>query len=222
MLLMTSRRSGSPPRVRGKGWGGIDGIRLEGITPACAGKSCFVHLVESFHWDHPRVCGEKQASCPEAPLFAGSPPRVRGKGIQPRYHRVAMGITPACAGKSNICGQNRVKSEDHPRACGEKNIKHRRKSSGKGSPPRVRGKANSGSFLRLRYRITPARAGKSSAMLISSSSTRDHPRACGEKHPICCYPPVYPGSPPRVRGKALRSGYFELVDGITPARAGKS
>ena len=120
LLLMTSRRSGSPPRVRGKGWGGIDGIRLEGITPACAGKSCFVHLVESFHWDHPRVCGEKQASCPEAPLFAGSPPRVRGKGIQPRYHRVAMGITPACAGKSNICGQNRVKSEDHPRACGEK------------------------------------------------------------------------------------------------------
>ena len=38
LLLMTSRRSGSPPRVRGKGQEPSESHPLPGITPACAGK----------------------------------------------------------------------------------------------------------------------------------------------------------------------------------------
>ena len=80
LLLMTSRRSGSPPRVRGKGHVCHCSLVCCRITPACAGKSllrvvgqCYEPGITparagkrtsdaagiAFWWDHPRVCGEK-------------------------------------------------------------------------------------------------------------------------------------------------------------------
>ncbi len=52
---------GSPPRVRGKGWRSSPCEPLRGITPACAGKRRSAAKVPKSEWDHPRVCGEKQA-----------------------------------------------------------------------------------------------------------------------------------------------------------------
>ena len=52
---------------------------VDGITPACAGKSGKAEWPSPVNWDHPRVCGEKwpnRISC-----------------------WLAAGITPACAGK---------------------------------------------------------------------------------------------------------------------------
>ena len=69
--------------------------------------------------------------------------------------------------------------------------------------------------------ITPAYAGKSGKSSVSRSSTKDHPRLCGEK------PIHFPvaignlGSPPPMRGKGFAAGVLMPACGITPAYAGK-
>ena len=111
---------GSPPRVRGKALPQSQRQRHNGITPACAGKRSARAAIFpcsritpacagkrsrtpdafSSRWNHPRVCGEKICISRHKRAFAGSPPRVRGKGAGARRGRPARGITPACAGKS--------------------------------------------------------------------------------------------------------------------------
>ena len=94
------RARGSPPRVRGKVCNGII-IRVHHrITPACAGKSFDAGSGTGTHWDHPRVCGEKASQALHTGFRQGSPPRVRGKVCLNANQALALGITPACAGKS--------------------------------------------------------------------------------------------------------------------------
>ena len=171
-----------------------------GITPACAGKRWFVLFRCAIVWDHPRVCGEKHASACTARAALRSPPRVRGKAAAARAGLVAVGITPACAGKRRLSS-----------ACTWQG----------GSPPRVRGKANSPFSRAITTWITPACAGKSPNWFYSRLSGRDHPRVCGEKWlwRSCFSAPC--GSPPRVRGKDLGAGVDCCRSGITPACAGK-
>ena len=131
-----------------------------GITPACAGKSETSTYAGYYIGDHPRVCGEKSLLRAVATHRAGSPPRVRGKDTQNDEHRKQGRITPARAGKSVSAVPARHGDRDHPRACGEKYWKPRKRTLWAGSPPRVRGKAR-GLIQRLnRIGITPARAGK--------------------------------------------------------------
>ena len=49
-------------------------------------------------------------------------------------------ITPAYAGKRKINPAENSILEDHPRVCGEKKLANFDEDSGKGSPPRMRGK----------------------------------------------------------------------------------
>ena len=65
--------------------------------------------------------GEKSLILVNGGAFMGSPPHGRGKGIQPGNHRVAMGITPAWAGKRLGAHGAFIYCEDHPRMGGEKN-----------------------------------------------------------------------------------------------------
>ena len=59
---------GSPPRMRGKA--AEYGLRwkIQGITPAHAGKSASYPAVLDESKDHPRACGEKQEHRQEPPL----------------------------------------------------------------------------------------------------------------------------------------------------------
>ena len=111
---------GSPPRVRGKGAAAPSPTSTARITPACAGKRSrgfgIAHILE----DHPRVCGEKSAQARSQYASEGSPPRVRGKvTLLPCFFDLT-GITPACAGKSEIPAHKHCIVKDHPRVCGEK------------------------------------------------------------------------------------------------------
>ena len=51
--------SGSPPLARGKASTPWIPMMKPRITPACAGKSYELHLIETGHRDHPRLRGEK-------------------------------------------------------------------------------------------------------------------------------------------------------------------
>ena len=93
--------------------------------------------------------------------------------------------------------------------------------AGKGSPPRMRGKACSFVNSFSHVGITPAYAGKSESIPPTVSEVWDHPRVCGEKHRrhrcrLCAL-----GSPPRMRGKEERRKPGKDPARITPAYAGK-
>ena len=151
----------------------------------------------------------------------GSPPRMRGKAIHLFSPFCTVGITPAHAGKRQEYTAMACIREDHPRACGEKYMNLMKEQREKGSPPRMRGKVQPARGVRHPCRITPAHAGKSWPTTCWSRSTRDHPRACGEKA-ICA--PVHKGlwgSPPRMRGKASITEIDTSKARITPAHAGK-
>ena len=114
----------------------------------------------------------------------------------------ASGITPADAGKTPFFGQNLNTEQDHPRGCGENFYPQLLMPVTMGSPPRMRGKHDSETVLYRIGRITPADAGKTCATHDAISLLRDHPRGCGENV----------RTTPRVT----------LIDGITPADAGKT
>ena len=89
---------GSPPRVRGKVLHQRPELCSHGITPACAGKRhpCKVYRVAV--QDHPRVCGEKIITRARLTMWAGSPPRVRGK--QEGHPR-----SQGSQGSPRVCGE---------------------------------------------------------------------------------------------------------------------
>ena len=69
--------------------------------------------------------------------------------------------------------------------------------------------------------ITPAYAGKRLTLYKIWQTVRDHPRLCGEKNPLTFLANWILGSPPPMRGKALRRRYRHSSGRITPAYAGK-
>ena len=71
-------------------------------------------------------------------------------------------------------------------------------------------------------RITPAYAGKRYANGGASTPGGDHPRVCGEKYGQQSESQSQGGSPPRMRGKVDDIETGDLINGITPAYAGKS
>ena len=115
-----------------------------------------------------------------------------------------------------------IAARDHPRACGEQPNDDNATYSMEGSSPRVRGAVTNRLVDRHKFGIIPARAGSRSRTGASTSSTRDHPRACGEQ--AGAWRLAYPdeGSSPRVRGAVEGFMLKDSRFGIIPARAGSS
>ena len=127
---------------------------------------------------------------------------MRGRDTWDTRPCSSIGITPAYAGKRHVCNAPCKGMGDHPRVCGEEQAPGRLCSD--------------------RRRITPAYAGKRPAAWAGAWRTGDHPRVCGEKVVLSIFLVPLMGSPPRVRGKALRFFLIRPSPGITPACAGKS
>ena len=137
----TARNSFSQtPHMRGKGHHPDSSAVWSGITPAHAGKSGWLDL--------------------EPPTFAGSPPRMRGKGVVYVFVPEKLRITPAHAGKRFTASVTTSQSRDHPRTCGEKSTVYPTMLQIEGSPPHVRGKVSQFVDLLCGDGITPAYAGK--------------------------------------------------------------
>ena len=106
---------------------------------------------------------------------------MRGKDTYKLRHDLQPGITPAYAGKSYFGTVTSVSPQDHPRLCGEKVPRSREYSQNQGSPPPMRGKADTGTSSSKGFGITPAYAGKSMERSKYNEVCGDHPRLCGEK-----------------------------------------
>ena len=147
---------------------------------------------------------------------------MRGTVKRIGKQETAEGITPACAGNSQVSVERVRSSQDHPRVCGEQYARSAFFASLLGSPPRVRGTATStGAHLRLPG-ITPACAGNRGVSFADSFFLTDHPRVCGEQLSGDVQAILMEGSPPRVRGTVAASLPRPCRVRITPACAGNS
>ena len=213
---------GSPPHARGR-------RRVVGCGVWCLG-------------DHPRMRGEDFQ-----PHFcelrrAGSPPHARGRRPYSQRRRRAVGITPACAGKTRAPRPTTIRAGDHPRMRGEDPAYGSREAGDDGSPPHARGRLLADGFRDVetgspphargrrpsecgplrRRRITPACAGKTYTRSGMFSTTPDHPRMRGEDaHADGGHAPR-DGSPPHARGRLVLSSRKWQSPWITPACAGKT
>ena len=213
---------GSPPRMRGKQGADGSGAGAGRITPAHAGKTGKYLSPVCSRADHPRACGENYFCAFKQSSVDGSPPRMRGKRKHRAIFRDAGRITPAHAGKTDTLLDIAGYAADHPRACGENNTLKDKNGRYLGSPPRVRGKLSGETKITFTKGITPACAGKTYRIQFRQSPCWDHPRVCGENFGFSTMYFLMPGSPPRVRGKLFELLSDKVLDGITPACAGKT
>ena len=193
---------GSSPRVRGKPDQRRDPVRRERIIPARAGQTC------------PRVRTRTRRP--------GSSPRVRGKRVCRSPLEEPYRIIPARAGQTRAWPYCPAKPSDHPSACGANEASDLAEAASDGSSPRVRGKPG-GTCSPCQFpRIIPARAGQTRRGVRVSSTSPDHPRACGANSCSLSRLSSTSGSSPRVRGKPWRAVCLHGRYRIIPARAGQT
>ena len=117
--IATGTNLGSPPRMRGKPKYDNHADKVNGITPADAGKTQRKSTFVCASKDHPRGCGENISRAVGFGGERGSPPRMRGKPNNMIYIFISIRITPADAGKTTLGIIKFVINQDHPRGCGE-------------------------------------------------------------------------------------------------------
>ena len=214
--------SGSSPRMRGTPFRAFLMAAAAGIIPAYAGNTCRPRRPWTWDWDHPRVCGEHLFSGLCLAFRLGSSPRMRGtRSYDPR--RVCRpGIIPAYAGNTYARSIVTVIFRDHPRVCGEHNMRRAGLAVNQGSSPRMRGTLRFHEDGSASLGIIPAYAGNTCTMFLNLPLLRDHPRVCGEHLCPNCLCTALTGSSPRMRGTLERSDAFLGDDGIIPAYAGNT
>ena len=65
------------------------------------------------------MCGKDPGTLFGGTWKLGSPPHVRERPKPGRFMVIALGITPACAGKTDVNRLCAVIGWDHPRMCGK-------------------------------------------------------------------------------------------------------
>ena len=171
---------GSSPRVRGTPKPETIFCKLRGIIPACAGNTSSTTPSPRPNRDHPRVCGEH---LDDKTLYArqqGSSPRVRGTHAAGDYVAGLYGIIPACAGNTPYNKLPLYDVGDHPRVCGEHQVRDTLYGTTQGSSPRVRGTPRVRERPRRETGIIPACAGNTCRRCLRLAARWDHPRVCGE------------------------------------------
>ena len=110
--------------------------------------------------------------------------------------------------------------KDHPRSCGEQEKGRSPKWIARGSPPLMRGTDVPVNGLLGRTGITPAHAGNSWECWTLFALGGDHPRSCGEQYHAGKDLSIKEGSPPLMRGTAIRSEHHGNIEGSPPLMRG--
>ena len=135
---------------------------------------------------------------------------------------LAVGITPAYAGKTYFLFVTTLLMWDHPRLRGKDDYFEIERLYGLESPPLTRERPDKITISKLRIGITPAYAGKTCTLYCSGYLKKNHPRSRGKD---CTTPYLQikkQGSPPLTRERLQRPEYIGGRSGITPAHAGKT
>ena len=169
---------------------------------------------------HPRVRGERVTRCRHPSGRAGSSPRARGTGLQPRRHPAHGRFIPACAGNGWIARTHPTPQAVHPRVRGERRWRRRCARSRRGSSPRARGTERAHLLDVPPCRFIPACAGNGSADFSLTRLLRVHPRVRGERALSPGVQSSSGGSSPRARGTDTLAATVVVGDRFIPACAG--
>ena len=131
-------------------------------------------------------------------------------------------IIPMRVGTSLICNRVYLFDEDHPHACGDKEVIRLDGLLVIGSSPCVWGQVPPCIRLFERLRIIPMRVGTSVSRLCLASADKDHPHACGDKRSFRKRKFLYSGSSPCVWGQVNTFVTISLPLRIIPMRVGTS
>ena len=175
---------------------------FHGITPACAGKRLRSGGLPHGAGNHPRVRGEEMVWAWTAPTREESPPRARGRVVLHGHFHHLRRITPACAGKSELCPRMPILVAE--------------------SPPRARGRVRSiSASTSITWNHPRVRGEEPERRGVQGRAGGITPACAGKSPPACWAIQAGIESPPRARG---RDGFYlsrHQVCGITPACAGK-
>ena len=131
--------TGSPPHTRGIRANPAVITADMRITPAYAGNTLLILILNFIGRDHPRIRGEYIVFMIKNRLYIGSPPHTRGILYKPILSLPNQRITPAYAGNTYIYFYFFVKEWDHPRIRGEYRNNYLLILHLMGSPPHTRG-----------------------------------------------------------------------------------
>ena len=95
-----------------------------------------------------------------------------------------MGIIPMRVGTSTKVYHEIMCAGDHPHACGDKKLSLEVYTAFVGSSPCVWGQVTTLQPFTPAIRIIPMRVGTRSVAFADDAKTKDHPHACGDKHPL--------------------------------------
>ena len=192
---------GSSPLARGKPSTQSGPTWRRGLIPARAGKTVRRRRTARLRRAHPRSRGENLALTEADDARVGSSPLARGKRVGHDTARAADGLIPARAGKTGIAPSRNGAGAAHPRSRGENAKSHTGLAASRGSSPLARGKLNRRDWTRIRFRLIPARAGKTKQRWGWTRSLAAHPRSRGENEERLVASPRLTGSSPLARGK---------------------
>ncbi len=163
MARAKSSHLGSPPLVRERPSDGAGEVIPFGITPARAGKTwCLSRMAQRCEGSPPLV-RERRRLGPRYLAQPGSPPLVRERLILDCDNQHNVGNHPRSCGKDACVSIIACCMSDHPRSCGKDPSPFFASTIMPESPPLVRERLHLRIDAVLDGRITPARAGKTSA-----------------------------------------------------------
>ena len=215
-----SIKSGTPPRGRGRPLQGPGLSQSVRNTPARAGTTSVQWSRTRRRGEHPRAGGDDRSRILARIGLSGTPPRGRGRRVGGGHDLSRDRNTPARAGTTRISGEAGRATEEHPRAGGDDDLERSALLPRQGTPPRGRGRLETGCLAERGWGNTPARAGTTACLPERSRRCREHPRAGGDDRLRPYQRPAVAGTPPRGRGRRLVGGHPPPGAGNTPARAG--
>ena len=196
--------------------------KVEGLTPAFAGKTSSEPVTAAAIQAHPRIRGEDDRQAPVVWLGAGSPPHSRGRQSDEWTAWGMIGLTPAFAGKTRVYRVSSSTHRAHPRIRGEDQVVVEIHGRVQGSPPHSRGRQWVAAPGLVYWGLTPAFAGKTARNATGDRRRKAHPRIRGEDQFCTLTPAAQHGSPPHSRGRRHAPERWPGRDRLTPAFAGKT
>ena len=214
--------SGSSPLSRGIRKVAVRNPAGEGIIPALAGNTFWLHHHEIIGADHPRSRGEYILNPAGSLRASGSSPLSRGILHTRRLPWRLDRIIPALAGNTPGDMYKRRRKPDHPRSRGEYADSGQGCGPSWGSSPLSRGIHPQTIERAAGQRIIPALAGNTYSAFELTTYTGDHPRSRGEYTHNDGPQTFYYGSSPLSRGILGAGCELSVQGGIIPALAGNT
>ncbi len=177
------------------------------FTPTPVGNARVALVEDKQGAVHPHACGECRICLARTSITVGSPPRLWGMQARVNRRQDFGRFTPTPVGNAAFALTGAGVLTVHPHACGECARLMRICEGLNGSPPRLWGMHREGGVAAGHGRFTPTPVGNAENLHFVNRPSPVHPHACGECGRITNVGIEAIGSPPRLWGMHLITGW---------------